>query len=197
MEFIYDIESTGLPKFSAPKRKRGEPFPAPSDFASYDSARVVSICWLIIDKQTKEVVQQEYYVIKPDGFEISQEATNIHGISTQFAEQFGIPLNVVLERAFAGLQRCESIIAYNVEFDYNVLKSEFLRADMQDAVEEIDNKIQKCAMLMAQSYMRAPYFPRLGDAYRYIFRRPIENAHNAIADTINCYRCYVELSKSI
>ena len=194
MELIFDIETTGLPTFGNSKRKRGDSFPDPSNFVAYDTSRIVSICWIIIDKNSS-ICQQEYYVIKPDNFDIPIEATNIHGISQEYAIENGIDIKVALQRFLDALKRINNIIAYNIEFDYHVVKSELMR-NAYDC-SELENKVQKCAMLMAQQYMNSRFYPKLGDAYRYIFKRPIVDAHNAIGDVMSCYKCYLEISKSI
>jgi len=194
MEFIFDIETSGLPKFPI-KRKRGDPFPSPELFSAYDTSRIVSVCWMIIDKETKDIIQQEYYIIKPDNFIIPPEVIAIHGITNEYATEYGKSINFVIMRMLEALKKVDSIIAYNIEFDYNITKSEMLRLDNLEAVAEFDNKTQICCMKMASKYMKINYNTKLGNAYKYMMGKEIQDAHNAIGDVASCYQIYKHMNK--
>jgi DNA polymerase III epsilon subunit-like protein len=190
MEFIFDLETCGLPKFvKGGKRK----YPSPDELDAYAPARVVSCCWMIIDRETKDIVQQEYYIVSPDGFEIPKEASAIHGISTDFAIKVGVPFSFVVERLKVALGRVDRIIAYNIAFDYHVLKSELIRYKFADVVSMLDSKQQRCAMIMAQGVVKGQFYPKLGDTFRFLFNQNIQDAHNAMGDVMSCYKCYKEL----
>lgn len=199
MEFLFDTETTGIPRAKAnpddpPNAKKRRGFPRAEDLEAYDSARLVSIAWVVLDA-AQNVIQQEYYVVRPDGFEIPESSTRIHGISQEHAMTYGMPLGVVLNRAHAALARAYNLIAYNVGFDVNVLRSEAIRANHSPLVSAIDSKKQTCAMLMSQTHMAAPFWPKLADAYRYVFQRPIEDAHNAMGDVISTYKLYKAIQR--
>lgn len=195
MEFIFDIETSGLPQSPALKRKRG--YPPPEELKAYDTARVVSIAWIIIDPITKEIIQQEYYIVKPD-FDIPEEASNIHHITTEFATLNGIDIMQIYDALHKALKRVETILSYNLAFDYNVLKSSLIRHDKSDIISELDKKNQECIMLLSQQYRNITYFPRLSDMHKYVFNTPIQDAHNAMGDVISCYKIYKKIdNKSI
>ena len=184
MELLFDTETAGLP------RMQNRKFPPPDDLASYESARLVSIAWLLTDPVTKEVVQQEYYIVKPSDFVISPESTAIHGISHDFADQTGHDVQFVFDRFITALKRASKLVAYNIEFDYNIMKSEFIRHNLSTDSIEIP---KQCAMLQAQKHMKLQYFPKLADTYRYLFHERIRDAHNAMGDTLSLYKCYKEM----
>lgn len=186
MNLIFDIETTGLPKTKIAN---------PENLELYDSARIVSIAWIIINKN-KEIVQQEYYIIKPDNFIIPDIATKIHNISTEFALEYGIEINEMFNRIEKVLEKIESILSYNINFDYNVLKSELIRYNKNNIIEKLDKNNKNCIMKMSQNYMSLKYYPKLCNAYKYIFKEEINNAHNALDDTINCYKIYKFLEQS-
>ncbi len=190
MEFIFDIETSGLPYSPALKRKRG--YPSPDDLKAYDTARIVSIAWIIIDPITKEIIQQEYYLVNPD-FEIPEEATKIHNISTEFAKTNGIDIMQIYDALHKALKRVETILSYNLAFDYNVLKSSLIRHDKNEILSELDKKNQQCIMLLSQQCRNITYYPRLADMHKYVFNAPIQDAHNAMGDVISCYKIYKKL----
>ena len=193
MEFVFDIETTGLPNFKT--KKRTEKYPSPADIDAYDSARIVSIAWLLIKKDTKEIVQQEYYVVKCDNFTIPESSTKIHGITTEFASENGIEIKEVFERLGDCLEKTNKIVSYNIGFDYNVLKSELIRYNENEKVELLDSKFQLCVMLLSQDHMAAPFYPKLSDSYSFVFHKPISDAHNAMGDTLSCYKLYKALAR--
>ncbi len=178
LEFVFDLETSGLPK-----RKH-----------FYDDVRIVTIAWILIDAKDKNIISQEYYVIKPDGFDIPEDSILIHGITNEFAKTHGVEISIMFERLYKAIKSCQTIISYNINFDYNVLKSSLIYYEQFDLLEEIMKKTQVCAMLMAQVHMQSPFYPKLSEAYHYVLRKKITDAHNALGDTISCYKLYKALA---
>ena len=194
-ELVIDLETTGLPK-RPPKRPRtSKPWmPAPEDLESYESCQIVSMAWALVSPEGK-IVQQEYYMLNPPG-EIPAAATNVHGITTEEAAKYGYSLTEIVPRLLSVLKRCHKLVAYNIAFDYNVLKSTLIRHGHLNAIEEFDKKDRVCVMLLAQDHMAAPFWPKLGDAYRYVFNKPIQDAHNAMGDVLSAHKLYWAIKKS-
>lgn len=192
MKLIFDIETCGLPIFEKQKKRE---FPKPENLDAYNSARIVSIAWILVN-ENYEIIQQEYYIIKPDNFIIPEHVVKIHGISTQYAHEFGIPINNMFNRIGEALERVDSILSYNIEFDYNILKSELFRYNQNNIIEKLDKKIKKCIMLLSQQYMQMTTYPKLCDAFKYMFNENMNNAHNAMEDTINCYKVLRKINYS-
>lgn len=188
MKLIFDIETSGLPIM---EKKN---YPKPEDLDSYNSARIVSIAWILID-ETNNIIQQEYYIIKPDNFIIPDYVTKIHGISTEYAHKFGIPNDEIFIRIEKVLEKSNCILSYNIQFDYNILKSELIRYNKTDIVKKLDSNNKSCIMLMAQKYMSLKYYPKLCNTYKHIFNEDMQNAHNAMDDTINCYKIFKVLDQ--
>ena len=195
MELIFDLETTGLPTFLGKKRKYD--YPDPADLKSYDTARIVSIGWILIDAKSKEIIQQQYHIVKPDGFDIPAESTAIHNITREFANVFGMTLHEIMSYFKAALAKASTVLSYNLDFDFNVLQSELNRYHQDDLSKELQSKRQRCIMLMSQIYMDAPFYPKLSDVYRYVFNAPIQNAHNALGDVLSCHRVYKEIHNKI
>lgn len=179
MNFVFDIESSGLPN----KRNAQH-----TDLEAYDTARIVSICWLL--SQGDKITEQSYFVIKPDGFTISEDSFKIHGISQEQAESTGVPIAQVFKELKESLEHAHSIISYNIDFDINVLKAELYRAQQNELIEIVDKKHHICCMKKAKEFLRMERWPKLSHTYETIFNEPLKNAHNAMADTMACFKCY-------
>jgi len=109
MYLFFDVETTGLPKYSK----------APvTDLRSWP--RAVQIAWARYDARDRHLVTKSF-IVKPEGFSIPREAERIHGISTAKALAHGRPLNAVLKALAAAFEEAEVVVAHNLGFDENVI----------------------------------------------------------------------------
>lgn len=186
MEFFFDTETTGIPKRS------GNKYACHKKLENYDCSRIVSISWIVTQKQ--QVVVQAYYVIKPDGFEIPQEASAIHKISTQEATSNGVPITQVFEELKKVLPLCVNMVAHNIAFDVQILKSELWRYGYTDMVSIIDDMHQICTMKKGKEVLKSKTYPKLQHLVHQLFNEDMTaEAHNAQADTYYCYKCYTQM----
>jgi len=58
---------------------------------------MIQIAWILCDAQGNKIDTQ-VHIIKPEGFIIPTEASNVHGITTEMANEQGIPLIEVLHQ---------------------------------------------------------------------------------------------------
>jgi len=185
MYFFFDTETTGIPRnYKAPA----------SDLRNWP--RLVQLAWLLADENSNEITSAEY-MIKPDGFTIPQDATRIHGITTEMAVQNGIDLKSVLTTVMPDIKRAFVLVAHNVQFDEKVLGAEFLRAGYPNPVE---SKERKCTMQGATNYCRLPgpygyKWPTLQELHMKLFNETLGVAHRALVDVRACARCYFELKR--
>ena len=109
MYLIFDTETTGLPlNWNAPL----------NNFDNWP--RCVQIAWQIHDIEGK-LVSVKNYIIKPDGYDIPYNATKIHGISNEIANEKGIPLKEVLNYFLDDVKKSKFLIGHNVLFDKNIV----------------------------------------------------------------------------
>ena len=121
MYLIFDTETTGLPKrWDAPI----------TDVDNWP--RAIQIAWQLHDDMGNLVEHQDY-LIKPEGFNIPFDAEKIHGISTELAEQEGLPLDEVLEKFQKALSKSTKPIW--VSF---VLKNEHLLLSGDKLIDAFD-----------------------------------------------------------
>ena len=113
MFLIFDTETTGLPK------KWNAPI---SDTDNWP--RCVQIAWQL-HNDYGELIEQQDYLIKPEGFNIPYDAEQIHGISTQLAQEKGESLESVLHYFNEALSKTIFVVVQNVNFDLNIMGCEF------------------------------------------------------------------------
>lgn len=186
MYLIYDTETTGLPKrWDAPI----------SDTDNWP--RCIQIAWQLHDAFGNCLEHQDY-LVQPEGFNIPYDAEKIHGISTELAQEKGIPLNEVLEKFKEALNKTKFIVGQNVKFDLNIMGCEFVRADIANKLQELpvlDTCTEHTAALCKLPGGRYGKFklPTLTELHEYLFSKPFKEAHNATADVEATTRCFFEL----
>ncbi|MEY8850008.1 DNA polymerase III subunit alpha [Psychroserpens sp. XS_ASV72] len=186
MYLIFDTETTGLPKrWDAPI----------SDVDNWP--RCVQIAWQLHDEMGNCMVHEDY-LIQPDGFNIPYDAEKIHGISTELAEEQGIPMLEVLEKFNQALSQTKFVVGQNVGFDLNIMGAEFHRADIANQLQELpvlDTCTEHTAELCKIPGGRGGKFklPTLTELHEFLFDVPFAEAHNATADVEATTRCFLEL----
>ena len=186
MFLIFDTETTGLPKdWKAPI----------TDLDNWP--RVVQLAWQIHDAKGK-VVEVQDHIIYPEGFDIPFNATKIHGISTERAQNEGKPISEVLDIFTASLDKCEFVIGHNVNFDLNVTGCEYFRVHGRNPLSEkqpLDSCTETTAKLCELPGGRGGKFklPKLEELYRHLFHEGFAEVHNAAFDVEATARVFLEL----
>ena len=105
----FDTETTGLPPKDAKWETDYEQFP-----------HICQLSWIYAGRE-------ENHIIRPDGWEIPQEATDVHGITNEYAQEHGEPLDDVMGKFIADCHAAKLICGHNVHFDVSTVKSELMR----------------------------------------------------------------------
>ena len=185
MFLIFDTETTGLPKnYNAPL----------TDFDNWP--RLIQLAWQIHDLNG-ELIDVKNFLVKPDGFVIPRGAEKIHGITTERAEKEGQPLSFVLNEFNKALQNARVVAGHNLEFDNNIVGSEFLRMEMETPLFE---KKMVDTIPVSTAYCQLPggrggtfKWPTLEELHEKLFNEKFDAAHNASADVQATTRCFLEL----
>ncbi|MFC0603124.1 DNA polymerase III subunit alpha [Winogradskyella pulchriflava] len=186
MYLIFDTETTGLPKrWDAPI----------TDTDNWP--RAIQIAWQLHDAMGKCIDHQDY-LIQPDGFNIPYDAEKIHGISTELAQEQGVPLSEVLEKFNAALAQTKFVVGQNVKFDLNIMGAEFVRENVANKLQELpvlDTCTEHTASLCQIPGGRGGKYklPTLTELHQFLFNKPFAEAHNATADVEATTRCFLEL----
>jgi DNA polymerase-3 subunit alpha len=183
---IFDTETTGLPRdFKAPI----------TDTDNWP--RVVQIAWQLHDDMGV-MVEHKDYLVKPEGYSIPYQAEQIHGISTELAEEQGIPLSQMLSEFNEVLGRSKFVVGQNVKFDINVMGCELFRGSVESPMQDmpvLDTCTEVTAQLCQIPGGRGGKFklPTLTELHEHLFGEPFGDAHNATADVEATTRCFLEL----
>ena len=186
MYLIFDTETTGLPKrWDAPL----------SDTDNWP--RCIQVAWQLHDEMGNCLDHQDY-LIQPEGFNIPYDAEKIHGISTELAQEQGLPLVDVLEKFNDALNKTKFVVGQNVKFDLNIMGAEFIREDIANPLQELpvlDTCTEHTASLCKLPGGRYGKFklPTLTELHQFLFNAPFNEAHNATADVEATTRCFFEL----
>lgn len=186
MIIVFDTETNGLPKhWKAP-------------MTSLDNwPRVVQLAWAVFDHNGHNVRGQQH-IIMPDGWNIPDEASAVHGITQERAEKDGVSLRSALLLFLADYSDCDTIVAHNIDFDYRVVGAELIRAGVR-AERRIERQI--CTMHSSTEFCAIPgkfgnyKWPKLEELHETLFGEKFEGAHEAMVDVLACGRCYFELIK--
>jgi len=180
---IFDTETTGVPE-------KGAKWDV--DFESYP--HIVQLAWMVGDKT-------ESYIIRPDGWEIPEEAIAIHGITNEVAKEFGEPFGIVIDRFIEDCMNSPLICGHNIHFDTSVIKANILRElgwDYFNAAEvdaalykgkRIDTMRPTMKWVDARTASGRMKFPRLEELYSRCFPGETFPAHDALEDVKAVARC--------
>ncbi|HBR12113.1 MAG TPA: DNA polymerase III subunit alpha [Chryseobacterium sp.] len=187
MYLVFDTETTGLPKnFNAPL----------SDSDNWP--RMVQIAWQIHDDDGNLIENQDY-IIKPEGYDIPFNAARIHGITTKIANEEGRDLQEILLEFSKALENVRVVSGHNVEFDYNIVGAEFIRKDIKDNLQE---KPRADTMILGTDYCQLPggrggkfKSPKLEELYEKLYGHKFDEAHNAAADVNATAQVFFEMMR--
>jgi DNA polymerase III subunit epsilon len=187
---VFDTETTGKADFKQPPSHPNQP-------------HIVQLGAILMDD--KGAVRGEInLIIKPNGWTIPDEVAEIHGITKDIADQFGVEQWLAL-RAFDQLaKRAKVYVAHNFQFDFLMVRAachlEEADFDFKTNLDYI-GKSSFCTMQATTPICQLPgkyddyKWPKLQEAYKHAFGQEFEGAHDAMADVRACARLYLWLKE--
>jgi DNA polymerase III epsilon subunit-like protein len=182
MLIIFDTETTG----KADWNNQDDPTKQP---------HVIQIAAVVINLHGDIKGKFSFLIAPPDGVAMEPAAEKIHGISLQHARTYGLPAKVVMPLMFNLFKRCTYRVAYNIDFDDLMIRTETLRlgyAPMSNI--PFGGSIAQCVMGMCCPILKMPKawideadpykWPSLTEAHHHFFERDIPNAHDALGDVL-------------
>ena len=178
-----DTETTGIPDRTAKWD---------TDFADYP--HVVQIAWL-------HGCKVENHIIRPDGWEIPDDAKAVHGITTEYAMEHGEPFAAVVDMLIQDCHEAGLICGHNIHFDTGIIKANILRElgreyydanDVESALfkgKRIDTMRSTMKWVDARFASGRLKFPNLGELYDRCFPDETFEAHDALEDCKAVARC--------
>jgi len=189
---VADTETTNL----VPKGKHYS-----TDFK--DFPKIVSIAWQLLDEDQK-LFNKEYHIIRPDGWEIPPEATEIHLITNDMATKIGMDMKTILRHFIIDAQCADKIIIHNSYFDCSIIKANLLclGVDKEIANKALAKEKRVDTMMQTTKFVGALYangnpgkWPKLEELYKKLFNEDMEGAHSSEKDVENLKKCYYELKR--
>lgn len=101
--------------------------PAQEFLGAYNGRGLVQLSWILTDER-KEVGRADF-IIRPDGFTIPEEASDVHGITTERALKEGIGVKEAIYY-FLGAARCADCLVGHT----HVVGAEFIRIWNKDYI---------------------------------------------------------------
>lgn len=93
-----------------------------------EADHIVSAFFGILD-ENGELELAKDYLIRPEGWEIPEAATEVHGITTEFALEHGTPAAVVLNQIYGDLIDCLTdrvpLAGHNIVYDLTIFDREY------------------------------------------------------------------------
>lgn len=185
MYLIVDTETNGLPDTKGLKYME---FPNYQNTEKYDKARIVQFSFMKCDNKINEIKLHDY-IIYAENFDIDNHI--FHNITNEISKNKGYDLNLIFDIFYNELLSCTHIIAHNISFDINVIKSELFRRKLFHIIIELDKKTLVCTMLTFKFVIKEKNKnnkiknPSLNELYKFAFNCDIINAHNSKYDVIN------------
>jgi DNA polymerase III epsilon subunit-like protein len=176
-----DTETTGLPsRWNAPYN---------------EWPRMVSLAYMLCGDNGKVIDQMEL-IIKPDGYTIPKEASDIHGITQGIALLFGNDLQMVLIKLLPLVEIADLIVFHNQSFDVGIITGEQMRMGFGRSEHMSTQKFKIfCTKESSTNILKIPgsrggyKWPSLAELCAFC---GVENkgAHNAMNDVEATKECY-------
>ena len=160
--------------------------------------RIVSICWALYDSNGEELACK-HHIIYPEDFDIPDDAADIHGITTEIAQERGIPLEQALNELRDDIEEHGPTlyVGHNVSFDRPIVLNEYERASVDENISTLPTF---CTMKSTTNICRIPRYnssnykwPKLEELHEHLFGETHGDAHDAEADGRACAKCFFEL----
>lgn len=179
---IFDFETNGLPDFNKRARDPEQP-------------HIVQVAAMICDEEGNELDFFEA-IAKPDGWVISKELSDIHGITHEHALAVGIPEIEICEKLLVWIKKTQRLIAHNLTFDKFIARCGMRRFDLIQDSDDLwwKNLPTFCTMKPMTNICKLPpknggrgyKYPKLIEAYEHAFKKKFDGQHNAVNDLRAC-----------
>jgi len=185
MALILDTETTGFPQ------RLG--FDKYYDYKltdKYNTSRIVQFSYMLCNERMEEIDLTDL-IVKADNFTIPN--ADIHGITNEISSTVGTSFTNIANIFYEDLKKVSHIIAHNMNFDINVIKSELYRYQLHDIIKELESKKLICSMENTKKIVNITNAyglksPNLGELFKKVIGKDIENSHNSKYDVINLHK---------
>jgi len=200
---VFDVETSGL----LPKNPYKQ-FP-----------HILQLSYIVCNTETR-TIEKKYnaYIKIPEDVVITDEITELTGITRKQCDEDGIPILEALYAMYLDYTACDCVIAHNLKFDAIMVGIELERHDapaelrnlMNQEYETKTNKIRYCTMMHsvelcgirvdAVNKKGEPYtyykWPKLSELHNHFFGFVPDGLHDSLVDVEVCLKCYLKLQET-
>ena len=208
---IFDVETNGL----LPKNNKQGP---PLSIENYPY--ILQLSYAMYDSEKKEIIQTyDTYINVPETVNISNEISNLTGITREICTQKGKNIVDVLEKFYEAYMFCDALVAHNMDFDEKMISIEMERNKNEitektphnfmifnSMYEKIHGIERYCTMRKGTNICNIMFeskipggtgrkkWPRLNELHEKLFPGEIVNGlHNSMVDVLVCLKCYLKM----
>ena len=175
MNYIaWDTETTGLPM--------GYKKATTENIHLYDKCRMLTLAFVKYSSKGREL-SSYHGLVYPDTFNVTQESTDVHGITHEHALHKGQPFGYVYAAFKEAVSNTSILVAHNSTFDENCFFSECYRRGF--SVEPFKHIHFIDTLKMARSVLPGLYNHKLLTVYKHYFGKEFD-AHDALNDSRAC-----------
>src|SRR5258706_15274242 len=186
---VVDTETSGLPLY----RKDGSVIRS-------DDPRQPHLAQLamVMVNENFEIEDQISGYVRPEGWVMEQEATDVNGLTIEFLMERGSPAAEILTCYSDLIKEGRAGVAFNAQFDFRIVRGALRRAGMDDLFEQTPNICVMRALLNICCVPRKRgngfRWPKLREAMEY-FDLPFEKAHEGPGDAFAAYQLLCKLNE--
>ncbi|WGH24775.1 MAG: DNA polymerase III subunit alpha [Candidatus Shikimatogenerans bostrichidophilus] len=180
MFLFIDTETTGLPYNNIFKKKY-----------IYEWPRLIQISWQMYDLNGNLISNKNFYIKLKKKYKISLDSINIHGINKKYLNKYGKNIKYVLNKFNCILKKSNYLIGFNINYDINILISEYFRYNKKKIIKILKNKnkidIQKILLFNYNKWIS------LEKLYNILYKNNIYKLHNSYIDINITILCFLKL----
>jgi DNA polymerase-3 subunit epsilon len=179
-QLAFDFEVPAVPEWA----NRIVVFDTETTGLDLREARIVTACVVELDGAGQIVGKNEEWLANP-GIEIPSQASNVHGVTTEFAMQNGRDakevVSEILEAIRSYLNQGVPVVAYNAPYDFTILHFEALR----HGLEPLSNPKPILDPLVIDKWVdKYRKGKRKLEVTAEVYGVALDDAHNATADAV-------------
>ena len=183
---FYDTETQSLPLWNLPSEDPDQP-------------HIVQLAACLVDLDKRETISSMDVIIKPDGWVIPDDVAAIHGITTEYADAFGVDESLAVGMFMSLWERSQRRIAHNESFDARILRIALMRTRDPMTADTWKAGLAECTQILSTPILKLPPTAKmiaarrnhhksanLGEAFEFFTGQKLEGAHRAMVDVQAC-----------
>ncbi len=154
---------------------------------------ILQIAWIVCTNEGEPVLTRNFY-IKHQDIEIDEDAIALHGITQEVLQEKGVERKMVLNTLASDIEIYQPlIVGHFLEFDKKMMEVGFTREEITRNFDQLPKFCTMQNSKQANDFFGGHRFLRLNELYESLFRKPMENHHNALSDAQATQACFFEM----